>query len=95
MEDAGWLSCRPDRVFHRAHDQSEEHARRGFELLLARPGFEAYFDALSAGIRTDSQSAPVQVDGLGFPSADWATLDYRNRCEASGERKTILSWQRL
>ena len=75
--------------------KSDEHARRGFELLLARPGFEAYFDALSARIRTDSPSAPVQVDGLGFPSAYWAALGYRSRCETSGERKTILSWQRL
>lgn len=39
--------------------KSDEHARRGFELLLARPGFETFFDALDeAGMFAPANNPP-------------------------------------
>ncbi|HEY3489800.1 MAG TPA: hypothetical protein VGK27_06740 [Candidatus Deferrimicrobiaceae bacterium] len=59
--------------------KSEEHARRGFEMLLARPGFEAYFDALEgAGLFDPTcNPAPVPADEAGFFRVSfWGALDY-------------------
>ncbi len=47
--------------------ESEEHARRGFELLLRRPGFEEFFDALTTvGLFEPScNPAPVPAEKPG------------------------------
>ena len=79
--------------------KSEEHARRGFELLLARPGFEAYFDALeSAGLFEQTRNpAPVQVDEAGFFRVPyWAALDYLKAvAKLSGEENDLELAQKV
>lgn len=70
--------------------KSDEHARRGFELLLARPGFEAFFDALDeAGMFEPAKNpAPVPADDPGYVRIPyWAALDYLQGCaKLAGER---------
>ena len=59
--------------------KSDEHARRGFELLLARPGFETFFDALDAAgmFEPAKNPAPVPADDPGYVRIPyWAALDY-------------------
>lgn len=59
--------------------KSDEHARRGFELLQARPGFEDYFDALKqAGLFDASRNpAPVPAAEPGyFRMPFWDALSY-------------------
>lgn len=70
--------------------KSDEHARRGFELLLARPGFETFFDALDeAGMFEPARNpAPVSADDPGYVRIPyWAALDYLQGCaKLAGER---------
>ena len=70
--------------------KSDEHARRGFELLLARPGFETFFDALDeAGMFEPAKNpAPVPADDPGYCRIPyWAALDYLHGCaKLAGER---------
>ena len=59
--------------------KSDEHARRGFELLLARPGFETFFDALDAAgmFEPVKNPAPVPVNDPGYVRIPyWAALYY-------------------
>jgi hypothetical protein len=70
--------------------KSDEHARRGFELLLARPGFETFFDALDeAGMFAPANNPPpVPADEPGYCRIPyWAALDYLQGCaKLAGER---------
>lgn len=70
--------------------KSEEHARRGFELLLGRPGFEKFFDSLKiAGLfKPDHNPVPVPSDEAGFFRIPyWSALDYLKAvAKLSGER---------
>ncbi|MFK7776942.1 MAG: hypothetical protein QM501_02310, partial [Gimesia sp.] len=59
--------------------KSEEHARKGFELLVARPEPEFLFDALDeAGLFSpDNNLAPVPADDPNyFRIPYWSALDY-------------------
>lgn len=59
--------------------RSDEHAMRGFELLLERPEFLDYFDPLvEAGLfAADKNPAPVQADQEGrYRIPYWKGLDY-------------------
>lgn len=70
--------------------KSDEHARRGFELVLARPDFETFFDALDeAGMfEPDKNPAPVPADDPRYCRIPyWAALDYLQGCaKLAGER---------
>ena len=69
--------------------KSDEHARRGFELLLKRPTFLKYFDALiEAGLFEPAKNpAPVPVQPEGTVRIPyWTALDYLEACaKVSGE----------
>lgn len=59
--------------------QSEELARRGFELLLKRPDFDKFFDALKGGglFEPSSIPGPIPVEEKGyFRVPYWVPLDY-------------------
>lgn len=74
--------------------KSDEHARRGFELLLARPDFETFFDALDeAGMFAPANnSSPVSADEPGYCRIPyWTALDYLKGCaKLAGERNDSL-----
>ena len=74
--------------------KSDEHARRGFELLLAHPGFETFFDALDeAGMFAPANNPPpVPADEPGYCRIPyWAALDYLQGCaKLAGERNDPL-----
>ena len=65
--------------FIRLMTESDELARRGFDLLMKREHFETFFDALDdAGLFAPERNpAPVTVEPSGsFRLPYWATLDY-------------------
>ena len=70
--------------------ESEELARRGYDLLLAKPGFESYFDALAeAGLFDPCHNpAPVPAEDPGFFRIPyWQALNYLEAvAKFSGER---------
>jgi hypothetical protein len=80
---------------------SDEHAIRGFELLLKRPQFLDFFEPLiDAGLFAPERNpAPVQADrGGGYRIPYWKALDYLVACaKVAGEHndsalaETILS----
>nr|WP_320050928.1 hypothetical protein [uncultured Desulfuromonas sp.] len=58
---------------------SEEHARKGFELLASRPSPELFFDALEEQglFSVDHHQGPIPADDPGyFRIPYWAALDY-------------------
>ncbi|MEC4890744.1 MAG: hypothetical protein RI101_11860 [Nitrospira sp.] len=73
--------------------KSEEHARRGFDVLLARPGYEKLFDALEeAGLFNPSRNpAPIPAGEPGYVRIPyWDALDYLEAvAKLSGERNDI------
>jgi hypothetical protein len=73
--------------------KSAEHARRGFDLLLARPGFEKFFDALAEAGLFDPihNSAPVPAGEPGFVRIPyWDALNYLEAvAKVSGEREDL------
>lgn len=73
--------------------KSDEHARRGFDLLLTRTGFEQFFDALAtAGLFDPSHnSAPVPAGEPGFVRIPyWDALNYLEAvAKVSGERNDL------
>lgn len=73
--------------------KSREHARRGFELLLARPGFEGYFDNLEEDgfFSPDRNPALVPAEEPGFFRVPyWEVLDYLKAvAKLSGERNDL------
>lgn len=70
--------------------KSEEHSRRGFDVLLAKPNFENLFDALAdAGLFDPSHnSAPVPAGEPGYVRIPyWDALNYLEAvAKLSGER---------
>jgi hypothetical protein len=62
--------------------KSDEHARRGFELLLKRKDFERFFDALNAEGFFDpaGNPAPITIDSGSVRIPYWAPLDYLIAC---------------
>ena len=65
--------------FFKLMTESDELARRGFELLLKREGFETFFDTLDeAGLFAPAHNpAPVPVEPAGSIRLPyWAALDY-------------------
>jgi hypothetical protein len=73
--------------------ESEELARRGYELLLKRSDYERFFDALQeAGLFEASHNpAPVPAEEKGYVRIPyWSALDYLVRvARLSGEREDI------
>lgn len=69
---------------------SEEHARRGFDLLLARADSETFFDALEhAGLfGPEKNLAPVPANDPGYVRIPyWSALDFLLGCaKLAGER---------
>jgi hypothetical protein len=70
--------------------KSEEHARRGFDVLLAKPNFENFFDSLAdAGLFDPSHNfAPVPAGEPGYVRIPyWDALNYLEAvAKLSGER---------
>jgi len=65
--------------FIRLMQKSEEHARKGFEVLAARSDANTYFDALSeAGLfESKNNFGPIPTDEPGYVRIPyWAALDY-------------------
>src|SRR5437016_4516290 len=73
--------------------KSDEHARRGFELLVRRPDAETYFEPLEdAGLFAPTHNpAPVPADEPGyFRIPYWAALDYlETMAKAAGNRSDL------
>ena len=71
--------------------ESDEHARKGFELILKRPCFVKYFDTLAERGFFDPvhNPAPVRVDEQDyFQIPYWKALDYLVACaKLSGNRE--------
>src|SRR5579862_2333057 len=68
---------------------SDEHAIRGFELLLRRAEFLVYFDPLvEAGLfAADRNPSPVRSEEGGYRVSYWKALDYLIACaKSAGER---------
>src|SRR5437016_4797492 len=73
--------------------KSEEHARRGFDLLVASPGFEKLFDAVAeAGLFDQSHNpSPVPAGEPGYVRIPyWDALNYLEAvAKVSGEREDL------
>lgn len=73
--------------------KSDEHARRGFDLLLTRPDFEIFFDALSDARLFDPShnSGPIPAGEPGSVRIPyWEALDYLEAvAKASGEGENL------
>ena len=73
--------------------KSDEHARQGFELLIKRPGFEKFFDALAGTGLFDPNhnSPPVPAGEPGSVRIPyWDALDYLEAvAKVSGEREDL------
>src|SRR6266481_6156601 len=74
--------------------ESEELARRGFELLLKRSDFDRFFDDLqNAGLFDPSHNpAPVPAEEKGYVRIPyWSVLDYLTAvARLSGELKDLV-----
>ncbi len=79
--------------------KSVEHTRRGFDLLLAHPGFETFFDILEeAGMfEPHHNPAPVPAEQPGYVRIPyWSALDYLKTCaKDAGERNDLLLAQKV
>ena len=63
--------------------KSDEHMRKGFELILGRPCSVKYFDTLNERgfFDADRNPAPVRVELEGhFQIPYWKALDYLGEC---------------
>lgn len=73
--------------------KSDEHARRGFDLLLTKPGFENFFDTIAeAGLFDPSHNpAPVPAGEPGYVRIPyWDALNYLEAvAKVSGERTDL------
>lgn len=78
---------------------SDEHAIRGFELLLKRERFLEFFDSLlDAGLfGPDKNPAPVQADKEGrYRIPYWRALDYLVACaKVAGERDDLALAEKI
>jgi len=73
--------------------KSNEHARRGFDLLLRQPGFEKFFDALEKAKLFDPShnSAPVPAGEPGFVQIPyWDALNYLEAVAKVSEEREDL-----
>jgi len=74
--------------------ESDELERRGVEILLKRPGFDEFFDALNeAGLfKPERNPAPVPAEEAGFYRVPyWPILDYlKGVAKLSGERNDVV-----
>src|SRR5713226_3057928 len=81
------------RSFINLMTESEELARRGYELLLKRSDYERFFDALQeAGLFEPSHNpAPVAAEEKGYVRIPyWSALDYLTAVgKLSGEREDL------
>lgn len=79
--------------FIRLMTKSDEHARRGFDLLLERPEFEKFFDALADAKLFDQSHnpAPVPAGEPGFVRIPyWDALNYLEAvAKLSGENNDL------
>lgn len=79
--------------------KSDEHAHRGFELLLSRPGIENYFDALiGAGLFEPTHNpAPAPAEETGyFRIPYWSALSYMEAvAKVAGERNDLQLAQKI
>ncbi len=70
--------------------KSDEHAQRGFQLLVSKPGAEDFFDAINAAGLFEPAKAlgPVPADDPGYVRIPyWVPLDYLlHLAKLSGER---------
>lgn len=71
--------------------KSDEHAQRGFQLLISKPGAENFFDAInSIGLFEPGQApGPVPADEPGYVRIPyWPPLDYlQHLAQISGEQR--------
>ena len=70
--------------------KSDEHMRKGFELILARPCFVKYFDILNERgfFDADRNPAPILVEPEGhFQISYWKALDYLVGCAKWADEK--------
>ena len=77
--------------------KSDEHARKGFELILKRSDFLRFFDALIAEglFKPANNPAPVPVQPEGSVQIPyWTALDYLVACakDTRPYTATISSW---
>ena len=73
--------------------KSDEHARKGFELILHRPCFVKYFDTLHGRgfFDADHNPAPVRVNAEGHLQISyWKALDYLVECSRWADAKDDL-----
>lgn len=79
--------------------KSDEHARRGFDLLLVRPGFETFFEALEeAGMfKPVHNPAPIPANEPGYVRIPyWPALDYLQACaKQAGEHDDLQLAQKV
>src|SRR4051794_3854808 len=73
--------------------KSEDHERKGFEVLLARPGSEKLFDTLSLAGFFDAARSPGIVpaeEPNSYRVPYWTVLDYLHAsAKAADERKDL------
>jgi hypothetical protein len=72
--------------------KSEEHSRRGFDILLKRPDFETFFDALAAkGLFAPDQNPKPIAEASGMVRIPfWSALNYLLACATlSTERNDV------
>lgn len=80
------------RSFIQMMKRSEEHARKGFELILARQEIETLFDPLASEgfFEASKNPAPVKVDETSVRIPYWAALDYLFACATlAGEHHNL------
>ena len=73
--------------------KSDEHMRKGFELILGRPCSVKYFDTLNERgfFDADRNPAPVRVEREGhFQIPYWKALDYLGECAKWASTKDDL-----
>ena len=73
--------------------KSDEHMRKGFELILERPCFVKYFDTLKdfGFFDADHNPVPLRVDPEGhFQISYWKALDYLTGCAKWADEKDDL-----
>ncbi|MBU1171855.1 MAG: hypothetical protein KKD44_20055 [Proteobacteria bacterium] len=74
-------------------EKSDEHAQRGFQLLITKPDPEVFFDSLKADGFFEPKKAPgpTPADEPGYVRIPyWAPLDYlKHLAQISGERNDL------
>src|SRR4030095_10811004 len=86
------LSELKQKAFIELMKKSDEHARRGFDLLLKRQDFDTFFDAIAAqGLFAPESNPAVVVDESGrVRIPHWPALDYLLACARLSEQRNDL-----